>query len=139
MAHPFAPPIVAPSILSADFSRLADEVAVADPARDWVHCDVMDHHFVPGLTFGPLIVGAVRRLTEAFVDVHLMIERPEDLVAAFRDAGADQITVHLEACRDPSIPVAAFDPTKLDAGRVRATLDSVRATGARVGLAWKNT
>ena len=69
-------PIVAPSILSADFSRLADELAIVDPARDWLHCDIMDNQFVPNLTFGPLIVAAARKLTRATLDVHLMIERP---------------------------------------------------------------
>jgi ribulose-phosphate 3-epimerase len=116
------PPIAAPSILSADFAKLADELAIVDPVRDWVHCDVMDNHFVPNLTFGPLLVGAVRRLTSAFVDVHLMIEHPERLVAAFRDAGADQITVHLEAAHDSGIAGA---------------LAAVRASGARCGLALK--
>ena len=114
------PPIVAPSILSADFAKLADAVAIADPAREWVHCDVMDNHFVPNLTFGPLIVNAVRRMSRAFLDCHLMIERPERIVDAFLEAGADQITVHLEACQDPG-----------------ATLDRVRASGARAGLAIK--
>src|SRR5205085_222214 len=97
---PLTAPIAAPSILSADFSRLADQVALADPARDWVHCDVMDNHFVPNLTFGPLIIGAVRQFTKALVDVHLMIEEPARIVPEFRRAGADQITVHLEACND---------------------------------------
>lgn len=116
--QPLRGPIAAPSILSADFSRLAEAVALADPAHDWVHCDVMDNHFVPNLTFGPLIVKAVRRLTTGFVDVHLMIERPEGIAQAFRDAGADQISIHIEACADPA-----------------AALDAVRATGARVGIA----
>ena len=115
-------PIVAPSILSADFARLSDALAIVDPALDWVHCDVMDNHFVPNLTFGPLIVGAVRRLSRAFVDVHLMIERPERLIAAFRQAGADQMTIHLEAAHDRP---------------VREVLEAVRASGARVGLALK--
>lgn len=118
--HPLAGPIVAPSILSADFARLAEALAVVDPARDWVHCDIMDNHFVPNLTFGPLIVAAARRLSDAFLDVHLMIERPESLIAGFRAAGADLINVHLEACGDPA-----------------ATLAAVRATGARVGLTLK--
>ncbi len=119
---PLLPPIAAPSILSADFSRLAEALAIVDPARDWVHCDVMDNHFVPNLTFGPLIVAAVRKLTTAFVDVHLMIERPERLIAAFREAGADQITVHFEARHDREL------------ARV---LDAVRESGARAGLALK--
>jgi ribulose-phosphate 3-epimerase len=117
--HP-APPIVAPSILSADFARLGEELALVDPARDWVHCDVMDHQFVPNLTFGPLIVAAADRLTPAFLDVHLMMERPWLMVDAFHGAGADLITVHLEACP-----------------QTREVLRQVRATGARAGLAVK--
>jgi ribulose-phosphate 3-epimerase len=132
-----APPLIAPSILSADFSRLGSALAIVDPAFDWVHCDVMDHHFVPNLTFGPLLVKAVRALTPAFVDVHLMIERPQELADAFRQAGADQITVHLEACREPGEPLSAFDPARVPEARVREILDRVRATGARVGLALK--
>jgi len=115
--HPLAGPIVAPSILSADFARLGEALALVDPARDWVHCDVMDNHFVPNLTFGPLIVAAARRLSSAFLDVHLMVERPETLIERFRAAGADLITVHLEACADPAVTLAA-----------------VRACGARAGL-----
>jgi len=109
-----------PSILSADFSRFAEDLAIVDPARDWVHCDVMDNHFVPNLTFGPLIVAAVRKLAPAFVDVHLMIDEPERIVPEFCSAGADQVTVHLEACRD-----------------VAGALAAVREGGARVGLALK--
>jgi ribulose-phosphate 3-epimerase len=118
--HLLAGPIVAPSILSADFARLGEALALVDPARDWVHCDIMDNHFVPNLTFGPLIVAAARRLSAALLDVHLMIERPETLIAGFRAAGADLITVHLEACADAT-----------------ATLAGVRATGARAGLTLK--
>jgi len=114
------PPIIAPSILSADFSRLGAELAIVDPARDWLHCDVMDHQFVPNLTFGPLIVAAARRLTQATLDVHLMMERPWLMVDAFRESGADLITVHLEACREP-----------------REVLRQIRATGAKAGLAIK--
>jgi len=121
---PMTPPLpaVAPSILSADLGRLPDALALVDPALDWVHCDVMDNHFVPNLTFGPLVVAAARRLSRAFVDVHLMIERPERLIGAFREAGADQMTVHLEAAHDRPLP---------------AVLEAVRASGARVGLALK--
>ena len=131
------PPIVAPSILSADFTKLPAALAIVDPSRDWVHCDVMDQHFVPNLTFGPIIVSAVRRLTRAFVDVHLMTERPELLAPAFRKAGADQITIHLEACRAPEIPLDRFDPARVEAPRVHAALEKVRATGAKAGLALK--
>src|SRR5262249_26026349 len=84
-------PVVAPSIVSADFSRLAEALAIVDAASDWVHCDVMDNQFVPNLTFGPLIVAAVRKLTRATVDVHLMMERPWLMVDEFRRAGADRI------------------------------------------------
>jgi len=122
MPHPLVPPIVAPSILSADFSDLPGAIRVPDPAREWVHCDVMDNHFVPNLTFGPLLVAAARKLTPAFLDVHLMIERPERLAPAFRKAGADQITVHLEAGHDTPL------------GDVLA---AIRAGGARAGLAIK--
>jgi len=137
VGKPPTPPIVAPSILSADFSRLPAALAIVDPSRDWIHCDVMDQHFVPNLTFGPIIVSAVHKLTRAFVDVHLMIERPETLAPAFRKAGADQITVHLEACRSPEIPLARFDPLQVEPARVRSALAAVRATGARAGLALK--
>src|SRR6185436_9196670 len=98
--HPLTPPIAAPSILSADFSRRGEALAMVDPARDWVHCDVMDNRFVPNLTFGPLIIAAVRKLTTALVDVHLMIHEPLSLIPEFRKAGADAITVHAEACAD---------------------------------------
>ncbi len=114
------PPIVAPSILSADLARLPQALALLDPARDWVHCDVMDNHFVPNLTFGPMVVAAARSLTTAFVDVHLMMERPWGMVEEFRKAGADLVTVHLEACP-----------------QTRETLRQVRATGAKAGLAIK--
>ncbi len=115
--HPFIGPIVAPSLLSADFARLPEALGIVDPARDWVHCDVMDNHFVPNLTFGPLVVAAARRLSPALLDVHLMIERPDSLLDRFREAGADLVTVHAEACADPA-----------------ATLAAVRASGARTGL-----
>ena len=88
---------IAPSILSADFGRLAEEVAAVASA-DYVHVDVMDGHFVPNLTIGPVVVAAVRRATRLPLDVHLMIEDAERWVGAYADAGADLIGVHVEAC-----------------------------------------
>jgi ribulose-phosphate 3-epimerase len=91
---------IAPSILSADFSRLGDEVrAVAAAGADYIHVDVMDGHFVPNITIGPLVVEAVRKVTELPLDVHLMIENPDLYIADFAVAGADIIVVHAEATR----------------------------------------
>ena len=89
---------IAPSILSADFARLGDEVrAVANAGADYIHIDVMDGHFVPNLTIGPLVVAAVRKVTDLPLDVHLMIEHPDRYIPDFARAGADIITVHQEA------------------------------------------
>jgi ribulose-phosphate 3-epimerase len=91
---------IAPSILSADFSRLGEEIKdVERGGADYIHIDVMDGHFVPNITIGPLIVEAVRPVTELPLDVHLMIENPDQYVEAFAKAGADYITVHVEASR----------------------------------------
>ncbi len=90
---------IAPSILSADFSRLGEEVREAEQAgADFIHVDVMDGHFVPNLTFGPLVVQAIRPVTKLPLDVHLMIENPDAYIPAFAKAGADYLTVHAEAC-----------------------------------------
>jgi ribulose-phosphate 3-epimerase len=114
-------PIIAPSILSADFGRIADEVAAATAAgADWIHVDVMDGHFVPAITIGPLVTRAVRDATAVPLDVHLMIEEPERHITDFIDAGANRVTIHVEAesCDDPG-----------------AVLRAIRDGGALPGLA----
>lgn len=91
---------IAPSILSADFSKLGEEIKdVERGGADYIHVDVMDGHFVPNITIGPLIVDAIRPVTKLPLDVHLMIEDPDSYIEAFANAGADYITVHAEACR----------------------------------------
>ncbi len=91
--------LIAPSILSADFSRLGEEVkAVEQAGADWIHVDVMDGHYVPNITIGPLVVEAVKRATELPLDVHLMIENPDQFLEDFAMAGSALITVHVEAC-----------------------------------------
>src|SRR5213080_2130927 len=112
--------IVAPSILAADFSRLADEIHRVEAAgADWIHCDIMDGHFVDNISFGPEIVGNVRRETKLPLDVHLMIERPDHFVPRFVEAGANSITVHVER-------EANHD--------VKKTLHAIREAGCRPGL-----
>ena len=111
-------PKFAPSILSADFARLAEAVIAAERAgADWIHVDVMDGHFVPNLTFGPKMVADLRKATRLPLDVHLMIERPEDWVDRYADAGATYLTVHVEA-----------------SGDVARTLAAIRGRGLRAGL-----
>ena len=113
--------IVAPSILAADFSRLGEEIRRAETAgADWIHCDIMDGHFVDNISFGPEIVGTVRRLTNLPLDVHLMIEHADHYVPRFVKAGANSITVHVEAEAKHDIP---------------QTLQIIRDSGCRVGLA----
>lgn len=91
--------LIAPSILSADFSKLGDEIkAVEDAGADWIHIDVMDGHFVPNITIGPMITEAAKRVTSLPLDVHLMIENPDHFIPDFVKAGADLIAVHQEAC-----------------------------------------
>ena len=116
------PPIrVLPSLLSADFARLAEELAACKRAgASILHLDVMDAHFVPNLTFGPFIVEAMRRSTDLFLDVHLMMTDPQKYIEAFRKAGSDAITVHVEA---------------LGQRQLEQVINQIRASGAKVGLA----
>src|SRR5438046_2347396 len=112
--------IVAPSILAADFARLADEIHRVERAgADWIHCDIMDGHFVDNISFGPEIVSIVRKQTKLPLDVHLMIQRADHFVSRFAKAGADSVTVHVE--REANHDVAK-------------TLHGIRDAGCRPGL-----
>lgn len=92
-------PIIAPSILAADYTQLGAQIEECNKAGiQWIHCDIMDGHFVPNISYGPAVVKAAARSTDAFIDVHLMIENPDTYIQTFVEAGADQITVHQETC-----------------------------------------
>ncbi len=109
---------MAPSLLSADFSRLEEEIrAVEKAGANLLHLDVMDGHFVPNITFGPFVVGAVRRLTDLTLDTHLMIEHPDKYIEPFIDNGSDIVTIHVEASTD-----------------VRRDLKMIRDRGKKCGL-----
>ncbi len=111
-------PIITPSILAADFGRLFEDIRAVDEAgADWIHVDVMDGHFVPNISFGPVVIKAVRGATKKPFDVHLMISDPDFYAQQFRDAGADSITVHAEATL-----------------HLHRSIQVVRATGAKVGV-----
>ena len=111
--------MIAPSVLAADFTKLASEIEKVERAGcDMIHIDVMDGHFVPNLTVGPLIVKAIRRLTKLPLDSHLMIEHPEKYLQSFADAGTDGITVHAEACH----------------GNLGGVLKQIRSLGIKCGV-----
>lgn len=111
--------IVAPSLLAADFARLAEEIQMVNESQaDWLHLDVMDGRFVPNITFGMFIVEAVKRLSAKPLDVHLMIVEPEKYLAEFRQAGAEVITVHYEACP-----------------HLHRTVQQIKELGAKAGVA----
>jgi ribulose-phosphate 3-epimerase len=110
--------LIAPSILSADFTRLKEEIQAVEAAgADWIHADIMDGHFVPNLTFGPMVVAAVRRATGLPIDVHLMIGEPDRYIADFAKAGATCISVHAETCT-----------------HLNRTVQLIRDSGARPGV-----
>lgn len=112
-------PLLAPSILSADFTRLGEQIAEAEQAgADWIHIDVIDAHFAPPVTMGQVVVEACRRATTLPLDVHLMVEHPDGMLQSFADAGADHIHVHVEASPD-----------------VEKSLAAIRKLGCKAGLA----
>jgi ribulose-phosphate 3-epimerase len=109
---------ISPSILSADFARLGEEVkAVAQAGADWIHVDVMDGCFVPNITIGMGVVAALRKTTDKFLDVHLMIDKPDRYLESFAKAGSDMITVHVEACT-----------------HIHRALEQIRELGKRAGV-----
>lgn len=111
--------LIAPSVLAADFTNLREELSMINlSSADWLHVDVMDGQFVPNISFGMMIIKAIKALCEKPLDVHLMIERPEQFIEQFREVGADVITVHYEACP-----------------HIHRTLQQIKATGAKAGVA----
>ena len=98
---------LSPSILNADFANLAEQIKAVEPYSDYIHLDVMDGHFVPNITFGPLMIETAKRITDVPLDTHLMIYNPPEWVETFAEAGSDRISFHLRACRDPESVIRA--------------------------------
>ncbi|MFH1786081.1 MAG: ribulose-phosphate 3-epimerase [archaeon] len=109
---------IAPSILSADFARLEDEIKRIEDVADWIHVDVMDGHFVPNISIGVPVVRSVSRITDLPIDTHLMISNPMGFLKPFSEAGSDYISVHAEVCKDLSEPIAAIHGLGRKAGVV---------------------
>lgn len=109
---------LAPSVLNADFAELGKSIRVIEPYSDYIHLDVMDGHFVPNITFGPMLVETVKRITDVPLDCHLMIYNPPEWVETFSDAGADRISFHVRSCRD-----------------AESVIRAIRALGASPGVA----
>ena len=113
--------IISPSILSADFSDLKTDIKRVEPFVEWIHLDVMDGHFVSNITFGPDLVKCVRKSTNLFLDTHLMIENPIKYVEAFKNAGSDLITIHVEATKENTLN----------------TIEKIKSLGIKAGISIK--